>query len=157
MPVVLESPRMEVELREITFDSVRAVCRLEVAGDQREFVAPNAVSIAEAHFVPQHWMRAIYVDGEPAGLVLTYEEPTSGTYDLWRFMVAGRYQRRGVGRRAMQLLLDRWRGVGATTASLSVVSTNRAAIAFYESLGFRLTGEEDHGEPVMRLELEPPD
>jgi diamine N-acetyltransferase len=155
MPAVLESPRMEIELREITFDSVRAVCSLDVADDQREFVAPNAVSIAEAHFVPQHWMRAIYVDGEPAGLVLTYEEPTSGTYDLWRFMVAGRYQGRGVGRRAMQLLLDRWRGVGATVASLSVVPTNSGAIAFYESLGFRLTGEEEHGELVMRLDLAP--
>jgi diamine N-acetyltransferase len=145
---------MEVELREITFDTVRAICGLEVAESQREFVAPNALSIAEAHFVADHWMRAIYVDGEPAGFVLTYEDQRAGTYDLWRFMVEGNYQRSGVGRRAMQLLLDRWRDLGAREARLSVVPANAAAIRFYESLGFQLSGEEEHGEVVMRLTLE---
>jgi diamine N-acetyltransferase len=144
---------MEVELREITSDSVRAICGLEVAQEQRDFVAPNAVSIAEAHFVPAHWMRAIYADGEPAGFVLTYELPDESTYYLWRFMVADGFQRRGIGRRAMELLLDRWRSIGATVASLSVVPENPGATAFYESLGFRLTGEEEHGELVMRADL----
>jgi hypothetical protein len=68
---------MEVELREITQDTVRAICSLEVAGDQHGFVAPNAVSIAEAHYAPKHWLRAIYADGEPAGLVLTHEDPAA--------------------------------------------------------------------------------
>ena len=48
-----------VELREITFETVRAICRLEVASSQAGFVAPNAVSIAEAHFAPTAWFRAI--------------------------------------------------------------------------------------------------
>jgi diamine N-acetyltransferase len=144
---------MEVELREITSDTVRAICDLHVAEDQREFVAPNAVSIAEAHFVPTHWMRAVYADGEPAGFMLTYELPEEGRYYLWRFMVADGLQRRGVGRRAMELLLERWRSIGATEASLSVVPANPGAIAFYESLGFELTGEEEHGELVMQADL----
>jgi diamine N-acetyltransferase len=145
---------MEVELREITFDTVRSICSLEVESDQRDFVAPNALSIAEAHFVPQHWMRAIYADGQPAGFVLTYEDQRSRTYDLWRFMIDASFQRSGVGRRAMQLLLDRWRGLGASEARLSVVPANTAAISFYESLGFRLTADEEHGEVIMRFDLE---
>lgn len=144
---------MDVELREITHETVRAICSLEVPAEQREFVAPNAISIAEAHFVPTHWMRAIYADREPAGFVLTHEVPSGGTYYLWRFMVADGFQRRGIGRRAMELLLDRWRALGAATATLSVVPDNRGAIALYESLGFSLTGEEEHGEAVMRMEL----
>jgi diamine N-acetyltransferase len=144
---------MVVELREITSETVLAICNLEVAEDQREFVAPNAISIAEAHFVPTHWMRAIYADDEPAGFVLTYELPDESRYYLWRFMVAEGFQRRGIGRRAVELLLDRWRGVAATAGSLSVVPENPGAIAFYESLGFRLTGEEEHGELVMRADL----
>ena len=144
---------MEVELREITMETVRAICDLEVADGQRDFVAPNAVSIAEAHFVPTHWMRAIYADGEPAGFVLTYELPDESRYYLWRFMVADGFQRRGVGRRAMGLLLDRWRSLGATVGMLSVVPSNPDAIAFYESLGFRLTGEQEHGELLMSADL----
>jgi diamine N-acetyltransferase len=151
----LQSPRVDVELREITKETVRAICALEVGDEQREFVAPNALSIAEAHFVPTHWMRAIYADEEPAGFVLTHEDPAEGTYYLWRFMVAERYQRRGVGRRAMELLLERWRALRATAATLSVVPANPGAITFYESLGFRLTGEEHGGELAMRAELEP--
>jgi diamine N-acetyltransferase len=147
---------MHVELREITHETVRAVCGLEVPAEQRGFVAPNALSIAEAHFVPTHWMRAIYADGEPAGFVLTHEVPGEGTLYLWRFMVADGFQRRGIGRRAMELLLDRWRGLGVAAATLSVVPDNRGAIALYESLGFRLTGEQEHGEVVMRLELGKP-
>jgi diamine N-acetyltransferase len=146
---------MRVELREITNETVRAICDLKVADEQREFVAPNAVSIAEAHFAPMHWMRAIYADEEPAGFVLTYEDPKEGTYYVWRFMVDERYQRRGAGRRAMQLLLERWRALGASAATLSVVPANPGAIALYESMGFRLTGEEHHGELVMRLEFDP--
>jgi diamine N-acetyltransferase len=147
---------MEVELREITGETVGAICRLEVAEGQRGFVAPNAISIAQAHYEPLHWLRAIYADDEPSGLVLTREDPTEGTYYLWRFMVAEGFQRRGIGRRAMELLLDRWRSVGATEAVLSVIPGNDAAIGLYESLGFRLTGEEHGGEAVMRLELAQP-
>jgi diamine N-acetyltransferase len=146
---------VQVDLREITFETVRAICDLTVPTEQREFVAPNALSIAEAHFVPTHWMRAIYADTEPAGFLLTYEDPSQALYELWRFMVADEFQRRGVGRHAMELLLERWRTIGATIARLSVVPANAGAISFYESLGFRLTGEQEHGELVMRLDLKP--
>jgi diamine N-acetyltransferase len=142
-----------VELREITKETVRAICNLDVAGDQRGFVAPNALSIAQAHFEPKHWMRAIYADDEPVGFILTDEDPTEGAYYLWRFMVAAQHQRRGIGRRAMGLLIDRWRAIGAGSATLSIVEANGVALAFYESLGFRLTGEREHDELVMRLEL----
>jgi diamine N-acetyltransferase len=142
-----------VELREITKETVRAICNLDVADDQRGFVAPNALSIAQAHFEPKHWMRAIYADDEPAGFILTDEDPTNGAYYLWRFMVAAQHQRQGIGRRAMGLLIDRWRAIGAGSATLSIVDPNGVALAFYESLGFQLTGEREHGELVMRLEL----
>jgi diamine N-acetyltransferase len=150
---VLKIGAMEVELLEITRETVRAICKLEVADGQRGFVAPNAISIAEAHYEPKHWMRAIYADGEPAGFVLTYEDPAGEGYYVWRFMVADGYQGRGIGRRAMELLLDRWRALGATEARLSVIPGNSGAIGLYESLGFRLTGDEEHGELVMRADL----
>jgi diamine N-acetyltransferase len=145
---------MVVELREITSETVRGVCGLEVAEEQRSFVAPNALSIAEAHFTPHHWMRAIYADGDPVGFLLTYEDPEEDSFWVWRFMVDARRQRKGIGRQAMELLLDRWRSLGVTAAALSVIPANRKTIAFYQSLGFQLTGEEEGRELVMRRELE---
>ena len=38
-----------VELRKITLDNVRECIRLEVAEEQKHFVAPNAVSLAQAY------------------------------------------------------------------------------------------------------------
>ena len=139
---------MDVELRQITSETVRAICALDVAADQRDFVAPNAVSIAEAHFTPGHWMRAIYADGQPVGFVLTFDDPSEGHF-LWRFMIADGHQRRGIGRRAMQQVLEHWRDLGATAARTSVVPSNTGATRLYEALGFRLTGDEEHGELVM--------
>jgi diamine N-acetyltransferase len=143
---------MEVELRQITSETVRAICALEVAADQRSFVAPNAVSIAEAHFTPGHWMRAIYADGRPVGFVLTFDGPSVG-YFLWRFMIAEGHQARGIGRRAMQQVLEHWRELGVTSASTRVVPSNTGATRLYESLGFRLTGEAEDGELVMSLDM----
>jgi diamine N-acetyltransferase len=147
---------MDVELREITAETVRAICDLDVAADQRSFVAPNAVSIAEAHFNPGHWMRAIYADEQPVGFVLTFDDPSEG-YFLWRLMIADGHQRRGIGRRALEQVLEHWREIGATAARTSVVRGNTGAVGLYESLGFRLTGEEDDdGELVMTRALGPP-
>ena len=128
------------------------VCELDVAADQRDFVAPNAVSIAEAHFTPGHWMRAIYADGQPVGFVLTFDDPSEGHF-LWRFMIAEEHQRRGIGRRAMQQVLEHWRELGATAARTSVVPSNTGATRLYEALGFRSTGEEEHGGAVMTLDM----
>ena len=41
--------------------------------------------------------------------------------------------------------------LGVTEAKTSVVPSNAGATRLYESLGFRLTGEEDHEELVMAL------
>ena len=68
-------------------------------------------------------------------------------------MIAEGDQRRGIGRRAIDLVLDHWREAGATVVKLSVEPENTGGIAFYEALSFRLTGEEDEGELVMAREL----
>lgn len=52
-------PAPPVTLREITAETVRAVIALSVAESQKMFVAPNAVSLAEALFAPEAWYRAI--------------------------------------------------------------------------------------------------
>ena len=57
-----------ITLREINADTVRAICALRVAPGQEVFVAPNAISIAQAYFEPGAWFRAIHVEDEPVGV-----------------------------------------------------------------------------------------
>jgi diamine N-acetyltransferase len=143
-----------VELREVTRDNLGAVLRLAVAEEQRRFVADNATSVAQAHYDDGAWMRAIYLDGEPAGFVLLEERPENAEYGLWRFMVDARFQGRGVGRRAIDLVVERVRGLpGATELWTSVVEGEGGPLGFYLALGFESTGEYDDGELVLRLPL----
>jgi diamine N-acetyltransferase len=62
---------IEVTLREITKDNWRDLLRLKVAPSQEQFVASNAMSIAEAHFNPEvAWFRAIYAGDVPVGFLM---------------------------------------------------------------------------------------
>ena len=67
-PMTTPSSQSIVTLREIDADTVRTICELSVSDDQRKFVAPNAVSIAQAHFSECAWFRAVYADASPVGL-----------------------------------------------------------------------------------------
>ena len=144
-----------VTLREITKDTVRAIVKLEVAPGQEQFVATNGMSIAEAHFSPEvAWFRAIYVDESPAGFVMLSDDPVKPEYYLWRFMIDADFQRRGIGQRALELVMDYVRTrPGATHLLTSVVPGEGTPGPFYERMGFVYTGERDDDELVMRREL----
>lgn len=142
-------------LREITTETLRTILNLAVADDQKHFVAPNAVSVAEAYFAREHaWFRAIYADETPVGFLMLYDDPEKAVYYLWRFMIDARYQGLGYGRRAIQLLIDHVKGrPNAHELKLSCVPGEHSPGVFYERLGFVFTGEEEEGELVMRLSL----
>jgi diamine N-acetyltransferase len=143
-----------ITLDEVTGESVRAICRLAVAPDQSAFVAPNAVSFAEALFEPHAWYRAIAADGVPVGFVMLYDDPAEPVYYLWRFMIDARHQGKGYGARALELVLAHVRErPGATELKVSWVPGEGSPEGFYRRLGFEPTGEIDEGEVVARLAL----
>ena len=80
-----------IELREVTRDNLRAVLKLSVAPEQEKFVASNAHSIAEAHFDPNAWFRAIYA-GEVPVLLLSFvpgDDGPEGFYNRLGFHRTG--------------------------------------------------------------------
>lgn len=148
-------PDAKITLREVVKETVRDICRLSVGPGQERFVAPNAISFAEAYFEPKAWFRAIYADEVPVGFVMLYDDPEAHEYYLWRFMVAGEHQGKGFGRRAVELLIEHVRGrPGATELFLSYVPGEGCAEPFYRSLGFEPNGAMDGDEVVMRLPLD---
>ena len=106
----LASVQAKVSLREVSAKTVRDICHLSVAPGQERFVAPNAVSIAEAYFCENAWFRAIYADETPVGFLMLYDDPQKPEYHLWRFMIAESHQGKGYARRAMELLIEHVRG-----------------------------------------------
>jgi diamine N-acetyltransferase len=142
-----------VELREITKDSLRAVLDLAVEPDQEPYVATNARSIAEAHFEPHAWFRAVYADDDPVGFVMAYRDPPE-VFFVWRFMIDARHQGNGYGLRALELLVEEARADRAREIKLSFHPGEHSPRGFYERFGFGETGEVEGGEIVMRLALD---
>ena len=141
-----------VSLREITKENLRDVLRLKVAPPQKEFVADNATSIAQAHFEPLAWFRAIYADETVVGFVMMFEDPEKPTYYLWRFMIGESYQGQGYGREALKLLIERVKRLPkAKEMLLSYVPAQGGPQPFYQKLGFIDTGEMEEDEMVMKL------
>lgn len=144
----------DVRLVEITSDSVRAVTDLDVTPAQRGFVAPNAVSIAEAYFEKGAWFRAIEADGSPVGFVMLFDPTLPGAtleddnrpdeVELWRFMIDHRHQRAGIGRKALELIVAHARArPGVERLMSSYVPGDGGPRDFYLRFGFVETGEMD--------------
>ena len=144
----------EVTLREITKETVRAICSLNVAESQTGFVAENSVSIAQAHFEPLAWFRAIYADETPVGFIMLYDDSEKPEYYLWRFMVDARYQGRGFGQRGLSLAIEYIRTrPNAESVFTSYVPGEAGPHGFYLKFGFLDTGESEGVEKVMKMEL----
>jgi GNAT superfamily N-acetyltransferase len=96
----------------------------------------------------------VEADGEPAAFVMIAEvTPTHPEPYLWRLLVDRRHQRRGVGRRALDLLCDQLLAEGCTTLVTSWVPGKGTPAPFYRKYGFLETGEMVDGETVVRLQL----
>jgi diamine N-acetyltransferase len=105
-------------------------------------VAPNAISIAQAHFSEHAWFRAIYADDTPVGFLMLYDDPQEQEYFLWRLMIAGPHHGKGFGRRAIALLADYVRTrPGAIVLETSCGQGPGSPEGFYRKLGFERNGE----------------
>jgi diamine N-acetyltransferase len=151
-----------VSLREITEDNRVAVEALAVTDDQSNYVASVTQSLQDAVEYPdaKAWYRAVYLDDEPVGFVMisdgiTVDDPSYiGPYYLWRLLVDHRFQGRGVGTAALDLVVRYLRTrPDARKLLVSHVVGPRSPARFYEQYGFRLTGEVHEDEPVLELDL----
>ena len=140
-----------VTLQEVTKKNLDEILNLKVTCQQEKFVASNAVSIAQAHFYPNAWFRAIYADKQPIGFVLLLKDEVNSSYFLWRFMIDARFQRQGFGKQAVNLILKYVKTLPEAKVLLtSCGGGDGSPKKFYEKIGFVDTGNLDEdGEVIM--------
>jgi diamine N-acetyltransferase len=152
---------LQITLREVTADNLRAVLRLAVRPDQHGYVASNAISLAQAMYSDEAWFRAVYDREEPVGFVmlsdqtLKAEVPPEREVGLWRLMIDARHQRRGIGREVIRLVLEHVRTrPDVRTFYTSYVPEPGGPGPFYRGLGFEPTGLMDEDEVVVVYPLD---
>ena len=150
----------QISLEKITYKNyIRVGWQLKVSREQRNFVASNRSSLAEAYVAITNGgvalPFAICRNKKPIGfLMIGYglaedddlegEDPefvkiVESSYCIWRFMIDKRYQNRGYGRKAMQLALDYIHTFPCGKAELCWLSyepENEVAKKLYASFGF---------------------
>lgn len=157
-----------ITLRKITLENRRAIFNLEVAEEQRRYVASNLSSMASCYVLTTNgghpFPFAIYADEQPVGFVMLtygitgYELPSiaDDSYCILRLMIDKQYQNRGYGREAMKKILEFIRTFPAGPASYCWIpygADNYSAKKLYESFGFHDNGEICDNEPITVLRL----
>ncbi|MBE0697007.1 MAG: GNAT family N-acetyltransferase, partial [Anaerolineaceae bacterium] len=104
-----------ISLRPITPQNFREVIRLQVSEDQKNFVASNAYSLAEAGVFPHRSPLAIYADETPVGFLMSAFDEETQRHWIFRLMIAASQQGHGYGRAAMRLLIERMRAIPGCT------------------------------------------
>lgn len=135
---------------------------MNVRNDQKNFVASNLYSIAQAQFGEEfegHWDLhpfGIYDGDTPVGFLMygyNFSHPAQQAFII-RLMVDEKFQGKGFGRFAMDKAMEAFRADERIAAvGISYEPENDGARKLYASLGFVETGRiiEDEVEAVLKL------
>lgn len=145
---------MNIELREVNQQNFDACIDLEVTEEQKQFVAPNIYSIAQAKVFPEWSPLCIYQDDQLVGFTLFGIDPEDQEVWISRLMVDARYQKQGIGKAALLKVIEMIKSkYDRTYVYLSTEPENEKAQQIYESIGFINTGKIICDEVVFKLRL----
>jgi diamine N-acetyltransferase len=144
---------LTLQLHKISRGNLLECIGLHTRDDQKEFVASNVFSIAQAYVEPTWVPLAIYADEMMVGFVMYGREVETGFDWIIRLMIDARYQGRGYGRATMlELLATLRQSPDSKGIKISYSPQNETAERLYAQLGFRPTGEIEEGEVVAQLQ-----
>ena len=160
------------------FDEQMPECiALEVLPEQRNFVASNAMSLAEAYDVNKARIvtgkgdvaipYAVYENDIMVGFVMYGYFPTGGDnedhytdgapcYYVWRLFIDKEHQGRGIGREVLHQVMAEIKSMPYGEAEYcysSYVPDNNASKATFKSYGYKEDGRIICGETVARYKL----
>ena len=147
---------MTISLRAVTADNFDIISELPLLPEQRDYLASNDYSMAQASFHPATMhTRAVYCDEDVIGFLMFVspdEEDPPGYYQIWRFMVDHRRQGQGLGRAALGLALAEIRArPDARSIEICYKPGNANAKKFYASMGFVEIGMDAYGNDMLAV------
>lgn len=151
-----------IALRPVVRADLDILFELKVHPGQEAFVAPNAVTLAEIHYVGGGYVFSIWSDEMIVGLLAMidfrehddlFEDDDPDAAFMLRLMIGADHQGRGNGRAAVEQAIDWARYRGNWRFQTSCSPENEAARRFYKLIGLRETGRIVEDEVEMSLEL----
>lgn len=128
---------------------------LEVAENQKQFVASRDIILARAYMFRKYRAQAywIYAGENGVGMVLYTDSPDTNSYDFSQIFIDRNFQKRGYGTAAVKLVLEKMKQDGKyNKVTTCYVEGNIESKKLFEKFGFVET-EQAYDEINMELEL----
>lgn len=145
-----------INFRKITEENFRTIMNMK-RPDGEHFVASNAYSLAQAWLYRDNndvYPFAIYNNEEAVGFMMLDEDLEERCLVIWRIMFPEENTGKGYGTEALKLIIRMAKECGKYDfLILDCALDNDRAKHVYEKIGFKDTGEVEHGERIFRLDF----
>ncbi|MBK5441809.1 MULTISPECIES: GNAT family N-acetyltransferase [unclassified Peribacillus] len=132
-----------VKIVELNAENWYDCCELEVSTEQKEYIEPNAISIAQSKF--EHTLKpyAIYFEEKVVGFIMYNSIPEElDGYWVYRIMVDKEFQCKGIGKEATKLMITEMAKLpNVKKIVVGYHPENLGAHYLYSSLGFIDNGD----------------
>ena len=128
-----------LQLKPITKDNWYEAVMLQVAEDQKNLVASNAISLAQLNFLENFHANAIYADETMVGFTLFGLDDEDKEYWIYRLMIDEKFQGMGYGKQSVALIVEAVRQMKEPQHQVIQISyepKNVVAKHVYEKAGF---------------------
>jgi diamine N-acetyltransferase len=148
----------DLRLVELSASTIVAVNNMSLKPGQEEFLSPVSYGIAATVVNPQTTWQRVVLDGEEVVAFI------SGNFDLedpqehfrsvlWRINVDADDQGKGIGRFAVEGLIEEARNRGMDHVNVIYEAGEGGPQAFFERVGFTPVGETEYGEVIAEIRL----
>ncbi|MFT4052746.1 MAG: GNAT family N-acetyltransferase [Microbacterium sp.] len=148
----------ELRLEELSAATIVAVNTMSLKPGQEQFLAPTSYAVAGAVVDPRTaWQRVVLDGDEVVGFVSANFDPDAEQEHfrsvLWRINVDADDQGRGVGRFAVEQLLEQARARGVDRVTVIYEAGQGGPENFFTRVGFVPVDETEYGEVVAEIRL----
>lgn len=145
-----------LSLVELSAATIVAVNNMSLKPGQEQFLAPVSYGIAATVVNPStSWQRVVLDGDEVVAFVSANFDPTEPQEHfrsvLWRINVDADDQGRGVGRFAVQKLIEEARARGFNRLDVIYEAGEGGPEAFFRRVGFTPVGETEYGEVIAEI------
>ena len=148
----------DLRLVELSASTIVAVNNMSLKPGQEQYLAPISYGIAATVVNPQTtWQRVVLDGDEVVGFVSANFDPEDPIEHfrsvLWRINVDADDQGRGVGRFAVEQLVDEARQRGMDHVDVIYEAGEGGPAVFFERVGFTPVDETEYGEVIAEIRL----
>lgn len=146
--MALKLSRMGVDVRPLDRNNWEEFTAIQPQDDQKEFLPSVLESIAQSKFEPCTPL-GIWSEGAPAGFIMYCQ--FDSVFWISRIMIDRSRQEKGIGRMALQLLVEHLHKLPSCREIRTSISVKNAMAEYlFTSEGFRRLGDPVDGEVVLR-------